>query len=194
MDYPLDQVFDCVAQPIEPRAAFQTLREIGKSHFPSDLWDSVSLPNTEADIAAAADWLRKNIADHRPTGVYLGLDTLNQAGQWGKNVEIGLSDSADPSLHDMEWIFDGLDYGDNHLIRGLYEVHQAYDALGLDYPQILFPDYVLFLGYSGIVLAGAVERMRPDWDSLFVWGFHDGDMGYLARTSPRGVGRLAQTG
>ena len=142
-------------------AAFQTLREIGKSHFPSDLWDAVPLPDTEADIASAADWLQKNIADHRPTGVYLGLDTLNQAGQWGQNVEIGLSDAADPSLHDIEWIYDGLGYGDNHLIRGLYQVHQAYDAFQLGYPQSLFPDYVLFLGYSGIVLAGAMRPCGP---------------------------------
>ncbi|HET6328893.1 MAG TPA: hypothetical protein VFG04_29690 [Planctomycetaceae bacterium] len=194
MKYPLDEVFACVRQTVPPATAFNSLRDIGRAHFKSELWDAVPLPDSEADIAAAADWLKKSFADECPTGVYLGLDTNNQEEEWGHNVEIGLSDSADSSRLDMEWIFEGLDYGDNHLIRGLYEVYQAYAAFELDHPESLFPDYIFFLGYSGIVLAGAVERIRPKWDSLFVWGFHDGDMGYLVRTSERGVERVGQSG
>lgn len=189
MDYPLEEVFKCVRQAVKPETAFNSLRTIGMAHFKSDLWKSVPMPDADADIGSAADRLKRSISTSRPTGVYLGLDTPNQEGEWGKNVEIGLSEKADPPLLDMEWTFKGLKYGDNHLIQGLYEVHTAYEAYELDHPDSLFPDYVFFLGYSGIVLAAAVEKLRPRWDSLFVWGFHDGDMGYLARSSPKGVER-----
>jgi hypothetical protein len=191
MNIPFDEILACVRQSVEPQTAFNALREIGRSHLKSPLWDAVPVPDCDADIGSAADWLQRNISEYRPTGVYLGLDTLNEKDGQGQNVEIGMTADADPLPLEMEWIFDGLDYGDKHLIRGVYEIHKSHDAFELDHPESLLPDYVFFLGYSGIVLASALERMQVGWNSLFVLGFHDGDMGFLARSSQSGVERLA---
>ncbi len=156
------------------------------------MWNAVPEPDTESDVASATTWLQKSFSKYPPTGVYLGMDTANEREGLGKNIEIGLTDVAGPLPLDMEWIYDGFDYGEDHLIRGLYEIHKSYAAIGLDESDSLLPDYVFYLGYSGVVLAAAAERIPVRWDSLFVWGLHDGDMVFLARGSSKGVERLAK--
>ncbi len=192
MKIPFDKILDCVRQKIEPKQAFNKLVGVGKSRLKSPLWDAVLVPDTEADVASATTWLKESFSSYSPTGVYLGMDTLNEKDGRGKNVEIGITDAKGPLPLDMEWIYDGFDYGKNHLIRGLYEIHKSYAAMDLEESDSLLLDYVFYLGYSGVVLAAAVERIPVRWDSLFVWGFHDGDMAFLARGSSRGVKRLAR--
>jgi hypothetical protein len=58
MDYPLKEVFACVRQSVTPQTAFNALRQIGKAHFKSYLWDAVALPDTETYFASAAVWFR----------------------------------------------------------------------------------------------------------------------------------------
>jgi hypothetical protein len=45
--------------------------------------------------------------------------------------------------------------------------------------------------YDGVVLAAALERIGVRSDCLFVWGFHDGDLAFLARAAAGSVTRLA---
>src|SRR5260221_5132855 len=170
MDLPIDDILTVVRKLTEPRAAFDALREIGEAHLKSPVWRAIKTPDIEADIQATGLWLRLTIAPKRPTGVYLGLDTLNEREGTGKNVEIGMTWKADPAPLAMEWAWHCERYGDDHLIRGVYETHKTCDDFGLKSSASLLADFLFFLGYSGIVLASALERMPACWNSLFVWG------------------------
>jgi len=133
----------------------------------------------------------ESIFEFRPTGVYLGLDTLNENRGEGKNVEIGMTRDANPEELIMDWAYRLPERGENHLIEGMYKAHRAYQKSGLEYPSSILANYLLFFGYGGLVLASAIQRIPVNWDCLFIWGFHDGDLGYLARSSPSGVERIA---
>lgn len=135
----------------------------------------------------------KHLRD-RPSGVYLGLDTLNENRGEGKNVEIGMTRDANPGELEMDWAYRLSQRGESHLIEGMYKAHRAYQKFGLEYQGRLLDDYLFFFGYGGLVLAAALERIAINWDCLFIWGFHDGDLGYLARSSPKGITRLAAVG
>jgi hypothetical protein len=191
MDIPFEEILAVVRQPLEPAAAFELLRQIGEAHLPSPVWRTIETPDIEADIEAARAWLHNALDVSRPTGVYLGLDTLNEDDGAGSNVEIGMTSQADPVPLAMEWAWNCEQHGGDHLIRGMYEVHKAYEDSGLEDPDSLLADYLFFFGYSGIVLAAALERVPVRWNALFVWGFHDGDIAFLARSSPAGIERLA---
>ncbi|HXX92752.1 MAG TPA: hypothetical protein VEN81_03910 [Planctomycetota bacterium] len=160
-------------------------RSLGKllDHFaeakPSSAWTKMKDVDVGRDIAEARDWLEAQLARRASTtGVYLGLDTLNMDDGAGHNVEIGGSVKADPESLDTEWAFENSWTGEHHLIRGLFEMHRIYSTIEDLYS---FADYALFLGYSGIVLAAAVERLERKLRSggmgrLYIWGFHDGDL------------------
>jgi len=162
--------------------------------MPSAVWDKIRMPDVEADVLLAGAWLKESIFEFRPSGVYLGLDTLNEHQGNGKNIEIGMTIAADPTTLNMDWAYHLEQRGESYLIEGMYEVHKAYQKLGLDYHTGNLGDYLFFFGYSGIVLAAALERIAVNWDCLFIWGFHDGDLVYLARSSPKGITRLAARG
>jgi hypothetical protein len=194
MDVPFDDILAIVRKPDDLKTAFESLREIGRSRLPSEVWDTIRTPQVDADVWAAGAWLKESILEFRPSGVYLGLDTLNENQGLGKNVEIGMTHEADPQKLEMEWAFRLPQRGQNHLIEGLYKAHRAYKKVGLEYPSSLLADYLFFFGYGGVVLASALERAKVEWDCLLIWGFHDGDLAYLARSSPTGVERLATFG
>jgi hypothetical protein len=190
MDVPFDDILTVIRRLTDPQSAFADLRAIGELRSPSPMWRAIKTPDVRADVDAAASWLYGTITPFRPTGVYLGLDTLNERDGQGKNVEIGMTIKADPVPLNMDWAYRCEKYGDDHLIRGMYETHQTYKAFGLEYEVGLLADYLFFLGYSGIVLTAAIEKLRVEGPTMFVWGFHDGDIGFLARSSPDGVERL----
>jgi hypothetical protein len=52
-------------------------------------------------------------------------------------------------------------------------------------------DQIFFLGYGGMVLMAAVERLKSRRDCVFLWGIDDGPYGQLAQTSADGVKRSA---
>ncbi len=52
-------------------------------------------------------------------------------------------------------------------------------------------EYTLFLGYSGLILAEALEDVGRDGPFLAAWGFHDGDLFTLGRGDGQGFERLA---
>jgi hypothetical protein len=194
MDIPFDDILSVVRKPGDLKAAFGALREIGRSRLPSEVWDKIRAPEVEADVWLAGAWLKESIFEYQPSGVYLGLDTLNENRGEGKNVEIGMTREANPQVLDMDWAYHLPDYGENHLIEGMFKAHRAYQKFGLEYPSSLLADYLFFFGYSGLVLSAAIERIAVNWDCLFIWGFHDGDLGFLARSSPSGITRLAAVG
>jgi len=191
MELPFSEIFAIVRRPERPQASFEALRNFGESQIASPIWKSIKSPDVEKDIEAARLWLHKTTSTYRPTGVYLGLDTLNERNGKGTNIEIGMTTSANPAVLSMDWAYHCEEYGKKHLIRGVYEVHKAYKNRNLDDAVHTLADYLFFFGYSGIVLASALERMTDRWDSLYVWGFHDGDIGFLAKCSRAGVQRLA---
>ncbi len=194
MDVPYNEILAIVREPGDLKTAFAALRELGRSQLASEVWDKIPTPELQADVLLAGAWLKKNIVEYQPSGVYLGLDTLNEKQGHGKNLEIGMTREADPDKLEMEWAYRLPQRGHNHLIEGIYQAHRAYQEFGLEYPAEILADYIFFFGYSGLVLAFAIERVKINWDCLFIWGFHDGDLGYLVRSSPQGVVRLATFG
>jgi len=156
-------------------------------------WHKLPQPNIKADVVAAHDWLRAQLEGLGPvTGIYLGLDTLNMEAGHGKNVEIGGTTQCDPLKDSSEWVWTELRYGDDHLIRGLFDMHQEFsceqwrtrDETIAQGSAFSFADYILFLAYSGIVLGHAFKRLPISRTVLPVWGFHDGDLFLLGRKSP----------
>lgn len=194
MDLPLNDILSIVRQPGELKTAFDALRELGRSLHPSEAWDKIRTPAVEPDVLLAGAWLNESITEYKPFGVYLGLDTLNENHGNGKNVGIGMTRAADPHKLEMQWVYQLPQRGEDHLIEGMYKTHRTYQKFGFGYPVGLLPDYLFFFGYSGLVFASALERIKINWDCLFVWGFHDGDLAYLARSSATGVARLATFG
>jgi hypothetical protein len=125
--------------------------------------------------------------------VYLGLDTMNMREGDGHNVGIGGSPKADPWVTDLEWMYSNAWYGEDHLIRGLCEMHAVYSTQKKLYS---LADYVLFLGYSGIILSAAILKLDPGVRSgpmgrLYAWGFHDGDIFPLCRATAKETTILA---
>jgi hypothetical protein len=145
-------------------------------------WNELPSVNVERDIVAALHWLGSELKKLRAArGIYLGLDTLNMGDGDGHNLEIGGSSKCDPRNDKINWLFSGdLRYGHRHLIFGLYELQVVY-SLPAWKSVFELCDYVFFLGYSGIVLAEAFDRLRTQRTLLPAWGFHDGDLFLLGR-------------
>jgi hypothetical protein len=114
-------------------------------------------------------------------GIYLGLDTLNVRDGRGTNIDFGGTPNCDPNQDSADWVWEAdLEYGKPHLIQGLYRLQDAYRTEPWrEAFQLL--DYIFFLGYSGIILCSAFEKLSPPRDLLPAWGFHDGDMFTLGR-------------
>jgi hypothetical protein len=168
------------------------LQFFAKSH-PSGLWAALPEPDLQQDVVAASAWITREIDLHRrfapPTGLYFGLDTLNMDSDPREhpgvcrpfNVEIGGCSQCDPSELTMDWTFHCDWHGHAHLIEGLRALKHVYDEERWPSDDSEFADYMVVLGYSGLALAAAIANLESLDDYLAVWGFHDGDMFYLAR-------------
>ncbi len=117
------------------------------------------------------------------TGIYLGLDTLNMGEGEGTNIEFGGTAACDVSKDEVDWVYGKLKYGESHLIGGLYELQRIYSEPDWE-SSFSFTDYILFLGYSGIILGQAFIRLATKRRLLPAWGFHDGDLFVLGRKTP----------
>lgn len=185
-DDPLDRVHTLLLmiarEEPAPTAQWQRMLEVFRKELPAAPWERMPSPDIDRDVNAAAAWLAAELKG-QPTakGIYLGLDTLNMEGGRGTNVQFGGSDQCDPADHDESWLEEDLDYGDEHLIRGLVGMEAVYSAPEWE-PWSDFCDYAVFLGYSGIVLAAAMARSAGTRDLLVAWGFHDGDLFLLGRS------------
>jgi hypothetical protein len=166
MAIPYDAIFEVVRNGGDPRSSFAALRQIGRMQMPAALWDRIRAPDVEADIWNAAAWIKGPFDDGRPTGVYFGLNTLNERDGEGFNVSMGLSQGIDPAVLDMSsWRFGGR--GESYLIDGMYNVHNAWRRFDIGYPDSLIFHYLFFLGYGGVILAAALERLVIQSDCLF---------------------------
>ena len=162
---------------------FEQILGLGRSYLPSNIWEEYSKMNVGRDIREAHSWLEENLKQHTDsTGIYLGLDTLNMEEGAGFNLEIGLSNMCNPRELNDDWIFDCEHFGKQHLIKGVYEVSDSFlNEEKWTSTERSFAEYLIFLGYSGVVLRDALKTLSHPGNFLSVWGFHDGDMFFLVQ-------------
>jgi len=178
---PIDETIAVLRTEMNPVLAFRQIVNYGEQRLPSKIWDEYKNLDIERDIKLATEWMVSSISEFpNSTGIYLGLDTLNMDDGNGTNVEIGFSEDCDPSILNDEWTYDIENYGEGHLIEGLNEVSDTFineDKWTDD--ERSFTEYLIFLGYSGVVLREALKKANINHDYLSNWGFHDGDMFFL---------------
>ncbi|HKX39980.1 MAG TPA: hypothetical protein VJO99_02400 [Burkholderiaceae bacterium] len=178
---PIEELLAIVRNQPDPHQAWAQVLELCGTEQPSKLWASLPKVDLDRDAEAARAWLVGALANTQvPTGVYLGLDTLNMEGGKGSNVEVGWI-AADTSQGNADWAYGGLTYGEPFLIAGLLALHDVYSLPQWD-DDFSFADYVLFLAYSGLVIREALNGFTIAAPMLFAWGFHDGDLFCLCRS------------
>jgi hypothetical protein len=178
---PINEVLSQINQEPDPNIAFQRIINIGKDKLPSSIWDTFRTMNIETDILSAKNWIQKNLKTlPGATGIYLGLDTLNMDNGLGSNAEIGLSSKCNPGEFTQDWAYDCDYYGESHLLKGLFLVSDAFiNEEKWTSDERSFAEYLIFLGYSGVVFREALLNVETKNDFLSIWGFHDGDMFFL---------------
>jgi hypothetical protein len=160
---------------------WQAILKLCRRSVPDARWRDLPLPDMERDIVAATLWLSAQIAAQpEATGIYLGLDTLNMNAGSGTNLEFGGTTACDLSQDEIEWVYGKLQYGEKHLIYGLFELQQFYSQ-PIWKPAFSFADYMLSLSYTGIIFGQAFIRISINRSLLAAWGFHEGDLFALGR-------------
>ena len=189
---PIDQLLAILRAEPDDIAAWHRTLDLLRRSTPSDLWDALPPMDIQRDTKAAADWLRRALEEPvGPLGVYLGLDTLNMDAGAGHNVEIGWKTRLNVEDGGTDWIYSGLAYGPDHLIEGLCELHATYSRP--EWEELFSSaDYMLFLGYSAVVLRGAIRSTPLPRPLLASWGFHDGDMFLLGLLTDQGFTTIAE--
>jgi hypothetical protein len=164
-----------------PEKKWDAFLKLCRKNEKSGVWDQLPEPRLAKDIAATQKWLDQELSKMpKATGIYLGLDTLNMSGAKGFNLEIGGSTKAESSTREVNWIYECSKYGKRHLIGSLRAFNRVYMAARWEEISS-HADYLLPLGYSGLVLGAAIENLTDKKDRVFAWGFHDGDMFLLGR-------------
>ena len=178
---PIDQILSEIKNQPDPQLAFGNILAFAQDALPSNIWGTFSRIDLQTDIAEATTWLQKTISQFPDSkGIYLGLDTLNMDEGNGSNIEVGLSTECAPAELTDEWTYDCENYGEPHLLKGLYLVSDSFENEELwSDDERQFAEYVIFLGYSGIVLREALFNLETADDFISIWGFHDGDMFFL---------------
>jgi hypothetical protein len=177
----IDATLNVLRKKDSPEGKWRALIELWSKLHPSPVWEKLE-PHLAEDIDAAETWLREHLRESPSRGLYLGLDTLNMDGGAGTNVEIAGTSDCEPMSKVTDWAFSCEWSGEPHLIRGLVAMKQLYDQSNV----AAAADYLVFLGYSGLVFGEAIVRLKPLEPILVVWGFHDGDLFRLARATPDG--------
>ena len=182
-DLPIDETRREIRVGVNPTKSFIKIVDYGRQKLQSKIWSEFENMNIERDIKAAEIWLNQTFKKFPGfSGIYLGLDTLNMENGKGTNVEIGLSKSCNPSIFSDEWAYECENYGESHLIKGLYEVSDCFNNENQwTTDEQNFTEYLIFLGYSGLVLKEALTNLKIENDFLSLWGFHDGDMFFLTQ-------------
>ena len=177
----IDDILDLIREEPDPDPAWRRVLEICNADRPSALWSSLPAVDIAADATRLCAWLEAALQGvDGPLGLYLGLDTLNMDGGAGTNLEIGWSRRCDTTSDGVDWVFGELERGSKTLIRGLVPLHAEY-AQDRWRDRFSVADYMLFLAYSGLVLACAVRQLARTDPMLVAWGFHDGDIFALCR-------------
>lgn len=189
---PIDELLAILREEPNPGSAWSRTLDLLKNSTPSDLWDALARMDIQRDTGAASAWLGAALQGHAaPVGVYLGLDTLNMNGGAGYNVELGWRAGLKVEDGSTDWIYSDLERGPRHLIEGLCELHATYSR-----PEwaesFSTADYMLFLGYSGVVLREAIRSTLLPRPLLASWGFHDGDIFLLGLLTDQGFTTVAE--
>jgi hypothetical protein len=180
---PTEEILNVLKTDVNPHVAFKKIIGLGQVTIASKIWDTFNSMPIDSDIEAASKWLNQTLSQYPKTkGIYLGLDTLNMDNGEGTNIEIGLSHTCKPKNFTADWIYECENYGDSHLIKGLYDVIDSFenDALWTD-DERSYAEYIIFIGYSGVVLREALLNLERIKNFLSIWGFHDGDMFFLVQ-------------
>jgi hypothetical protein len=186
---PIDVILNAIRKMETPDKAFYKVLSVAEEMCPSKVWGRLGW-DSGRDTANALGWLEAEFRKARTfTGVYLGLDTLNMGEGDGMNVDIGFSTKCDVSnLNDEDWTYSLERHGKEHLIQSLYEMKAVYENERKYGPEARdLADYVVFLAYSGIVLGNALSKLKHENPYLVKWGFHDGDMFWLAQKTDAGL-------
>jgi hypothetical protein len=193
MDW-IDETLDIIRTSTIPQDGWQQMLRVFHTTLPSGSWNQLPPVNMAQDIMDAQAWLTERFADTsapQATGIYLGLDTLNMDDPDGYNIELGATDACDASTLESDWVWNCPWYGEQHLIKGLRQLKASYDQ-----PQwndlANEADYIIPLGYSGLILATAFEQMPYSRSVLVVWGFHDGDLFFLGRRTATTFEKICQ--
>lgn len=187
---PFEEIRNEITQQANPELAFKNILQAAKKNCPALDWGQFSVNYMDTDISAATQWIKKtmkNMPDVK--GIYLGLDTLNMEDGKGSNVEIGMNSNCDPAKISIDWAFDCDTYGDRHLIMGLYSFFSNF--AGPDDENKDLAEYVIFLGYSGLVFREALLKACIKSDFISCWGFHDGDLLLLMNNTGQKIAFLA---
>lgn len=190
---PIEGILEIVRSASDATQGWNRLRSLLKKSKPSRLWDRFENVDPARDVESSRVWLQKllpTVDCARPIhGIYLGLDTCS-ADIRGHNVEIATTTSCNPSSLDLNWIFGCNREHECHLIFGLLEMKRVYEQkMWMKFRD--FAEYSLFLGYSGLILAEALNDQLLSESFLAAWGFHDGDIFPLGRGDNNKFTRLA---
>lgn len=180
---PIIEIMQVLRTESDSDATFKKIVAFANKNLPSHIWQEYEGINIKRDVEEASLWIQDCFNQYPySTGIYLGLDTLNMDEGAGTNVEIGLSKSCNPKILSDDWIYECENYGSSHLIKGLFEVSDSFnDKNKWSDDERSFAEYVVFLGYSGIVFKEAFNQIETKSDFLSMWGFHDGDMFFLTQ-------------
>lgn len=181
MEMPIDEALKIIKDHSSPEAALTDLISLCAETLPKENWSALPKVDLARDIDEAVQWLTEQMREaDQPSGICLGLDTLNMEDGDGQNIEFASSKKCDPTSDSQDWLEEDMDYGDGHLIHGLHLFHSEYTNGTWSDEGYSLCDYILFLGYSGIVLMHAFEKISVTNPILVAWGFHDGDVLRLA--------------
>ncbi len=189
----VDDVTGIVRSAVSAADGWRELCAVCARVQPSGLWAALPTPDIGRDVERAVTWLSGELAradaPRPPRGLCLGLDTLNMSDGTGFNLALGATCRCNPLELDPDWLTSCEWDGADHLIEGLVALQATYscDEWKTDFA---FADYHLVLGYSGLVLADALALVAVREPLLAVWGFHDGDLFFLARRTPASVERI----
>ena len=180
---PINETIQILKTESDCEVAIEKIISCAQKALKSEIWKEYKALDIKRDIKEATTWIQDSI-DKFPdsTGIYLGLDTLNMDNGNGTNIEIGLSKSCTPAELYDDWAYECENYGQSHLIKGLYDVAHTFDSFEKwTKEESNFAEYIIFLGYSGVILREALNNLKTNNDFLSIWGFHDGDMFLLTQ-------------
>ncbi|MGP0067262.1 MAG: hypothetical protein ACLQGP_27165 [Isosphaeraceae bacterium] len=191
---PIREILEIVRTAPDAFRGWLRLRALCAEKKPSQLWDRLEAIDPLGDVESARTWLRGQLGAAGELfpirGIYLGLDLPSMDEGSGFNVEVGATGACDPNSVDIDWLERLEWYGEKHLIGGLLTMRRVYGQKRWSRLHD-FADSTLVLGYSGLVLAEALEGVGQEEAFLAVWGYHDGDLFPLGRGDGRGFTRLA---
>jgi hypothetical protein len=200
----LEQTCNVINEAADIDAGVAALIAYGSSLSKANLgqWDFVRPIAWSQDAFQCMVDLRQRIATMPPatTGVYIGLDGLNMERG---GIEIGYNKTRAIGTTDIQWIYACDSYGPNFSTAALIKYyHWNYNDRpdDLSHEECLLLEYTAVLGFAGLVVRDALEKLAPALvchgvtERAFAIGFHDGDMLGLGVATPSGFKRRAKLG